>query len=177
MPLTSNSPRMGLPGGRVTDTFPSPGQREIECLVGSCRREPNPLAPVALCGKHLREVHEFTAALVAERLVELESAATGLLARERATPSPTLPDRGAQPGWVYALRFGDRVKIGWSSRPYQRIAQHPHDAVLAIIPGSVLTERALHRRLRGSRVAGHREWFHATTDVLQYLADQLRESG
>jgi Meiotically up-regulated gene 113 len=65
-------------------------------------------------------------------------------------------------GFVYFLRAGKRVKIGFSKNPFTRISDlrtniaDPLDNVV-IFKGSRLDEQRLHRRLRAYRMEG--EWF------------------
>ena len=74
---------------------------------------------------------------------------------------------------IYFIRFGDRVKIGYTTKLERRLKQLPHDEVLAVVPGSRDDERALHARFAAFRVTG--EWFTYTeplrSHVLQIQAD------
>ncbi len=86
------------------------------------------------------------------------------------------PERPAPPSWVYALRGGDRIKIGRSSIPDKRIetlrATSPIPlGLLVLCPGGAPAERLIHRYLGPWRT--HGEWFTATDEVVA-LADTLR---
>lgn len=70
---------------------------------------------------------------------------------------------------VYYVQFGDRVKIGTTRNLAQRLAALPHDRLLATEPGGRDLEQSRHRQLRASRVAGQREWFHMTDEVLAHI--------
>lgn len=165
--MAQRSGRLGSVGGPLT--FPSPGEREPYCLVPSCGADADPDAPVALCGQHLRRVHEYTQAFVATRLDEMQAKAA--VVRESApTRVPVvLPDRGGEPGWVYLIRLGDRVKIGYSANVYGRLRDLPFEQILALIPGSFATEHALHRRFEHLRIAG--EWFLIAPDLMEFVHD------
>jgi hypothetical protein len=62
---------------------------------------------------------------------------------------------------VYYLRLGDRVKIGTSGGPRQRIAQLPHDEVVAFERGARMVEQRRHREF-AAHPLGTSEWFAFT---------------
>jgi hypothetical protein len=59
---------------------------------------------------------------------------------------------------VYYLRLGDRLKIGTSGGPRQRIAQLPHDEVVAFERGGRMLEQRRHAEFAVHRL-GTSEWF------------------
>lgn len=76
------------------------------------------------------------------------------------------PDRLEQPpaegrrrtdAVVYYLRFGDRVKIGTTTRLAKRLREIPHDEILAVEQGGVDVECRRHVQFADLRVTG--EWF------------------
>lgn len=75
-------------------------------------------------------------------------------------------------GYVYFLRSGERVKIGYSHTPFTRVGElaigmpHRPDTVVAV-KGTRLDEIRLHRRLSAYRCAG--EWFVAAELVLRVV--------
>ena len=73
-----------------------------------------------------------------------------------------------QPGLVYIVRHGTRVKIGFTTNLEKRMKSVPHDEVLATIPGSMASEAALHEKFADIRL--HGEWFEATQDLLDFAA-------
>lgn len=75
----------------------------------------------------------------------------------------------ALPGFVYFIQFGDRITIGFSTKPDQRIAALPHDKVLAVFPGTRLNERQLHEAFKDLRITG--EWFHLDDRLLDFIDD------
>jgi hypothetical protein len=87
-------------------------------------------------------------------------------------PRPKTPaevvEQVCSQGYVYFIRFSDRIKIGWSGDPQQRIRALPHDEVLAIIPGTIAEERQYHFRFHYLRVYG--EWFRAERDLTDFIA-------
>lgn len=76
---------------------------------------------------------------------------------------------------VYFLRAGDFVKIGKAtgaatSRVSQLKTGCPFPIeVVATIPGGYAKEGAIHRRFASIRA--HGEWFHATPELLAYVAE------
>lgn len=77
-------------------------------------------------------------------------------------------------GFIYAIAIGsDRVKIGWSTNPRQRLGKLrtdcPEPAVLlGAIEGTKEQERALHERLASCHIS--REWFHRGVAVENFLS-------
>jgi hypothetical protein len=76
------------------------------------------------------------------------------------------------PGLVYFIRFGDRIKIGFSRRILNRLNDLPHEEVLLLIPGTFKTEGALHNEFSHLRVSG--EWFQAHPDLFARI-EELKE--
>lgn len=72
-------------------------------------------------------------------------------------------------GYVYYLRLGDMVKIGWSRRPSQRISVFGPAAIrLGVEAGSTITEAERHRQFAAHRVAG--EWFRWCDELAAHIA-------
>lgn len=69
---------------------------------------------------------------------------------------------------VYYLRFGDRVKIGTTTNLRVRLADLPHDELLATEPGSFDVEKQRHRQFAAYRVNG--EWFHHCPAIAEHIA-------
>lgn len=70
---------------------------------------------------------------------------------------------------VYYLRYRDRIKIGTTHNPRQRLQAIWHDEVLAFERGGRELERRRHAQFAGLREGG--EWFTATEE----LRDHARE--
>ncbi|MBD7992813.1 GIY-YIG nuclease family protein [Ochrobactrum sp. Sa2BUA5] len=96
-----------------------------------------------------------------------------------AVTVPTLPsysmDKGSV-GYVYFLRSGDTVKIGFSRSVPKRVkslsAATPHETeVLKVIPGTNQTERYFHTHFRAYRQKG--EWFRLEGDLAAFLARRV----
>lgn len=75
---------------------------------------------------------------------------------------------------VYYLRFDQRVKIGTSRRPRQRLARIRHDELLAFERGDRTVEQRRHREFAPIREGG--EWFTFTTELEAHVKG-LRQVG
>ncbi|KHK96350.1 hypothetical protein LK09_15270 [Microbacterium mangrovi] len=69
---------------------------------------------------------------------------------------------------VYYLRYQDRIKIGTSRNPRQRLAAIWHDELLAFERGGRAVEQARHRQFADLREGG--EWFTAAPELLAHIA-------
>ncbi|MGW8433363.1 MULTISPECIES: GIY-YIG nuclease family protein [Curtobacterium] len=73
---------------------------------------------------------------------------------------------------VYYLRqrddFGDRIKIGTTANPRQRLAAVPHQELLAFERGDRTLERRRHAAFAADRFAGT-EWFRTTPALLDHV--------
>jgi len=69
---------------------------------------------------------------------------------------------------VYYLRYADRIKIGTTAKPRQRLAVIMHDELLAFERGDRVLERARHAQFAGIREGG--EWFTATPELRAHAA-------
>ena len=74
---------------------------------------------------------------------------------------------------VYYLRqrddFGDRIKIGTTTNPRQRLAAVPHQELLAFERGDRTLERRRHRAFAADRYP-RTEWFRTTPALLAHVA-------
>jgi hypothetical protein len=69
---------------------------------------------------------------------------------------------------VYYARRGDRIKIGTSRQPRQRLATIGIDELLALEPGDRVLEHARHARFAHLRL-GTGEWFSAGAELLEHV--------
>lgn len=69
---------------------------------------------------------------------------------------------------VYYLRFADRIKIGTSARPRQRLGAIRHDELLAFELGGRSLEQQRHRQFSALREGG--EWFRAAPELRAHVA-------
>lgn len=81
-------------------------------------------------------------------------------------PDPDLPPPRVDV--VYYLRWADRIKIGTTHRPRQRLAAIMHEELLAFEPGARDVEQRRHREFADLREGG--EWFTAAPPLLAHIA-------
>ncbi|SEB86094.1 T5orf172 domain-containing protein [Paramicrobacterium humi] len=81
-------------------------------------------------------------------------------------PDPELPRPRIDV--VYYIRYADRVKIGTSSNPKQRLAALWHQELLAFERGGRDVEKARHEQFADLREGG--EWFSAAPRLLEHAA-------
>jgi hypothetical protein len=70
---------------------------------------------------------------------------------------------------VYYIRFGDRMKIGTSANPRQRLGTLRHDELLAFELGGRSVERARHARFARQRY-DRTEWFALDGELRAHVA-------
>ncbi|MFZ8757594.1 GIY-YIG nuclease family protein [Microbacterium sp. HMH0099] len=153
------------------------------CCLEGCRALADPLAPVPLCDWHLAVASDWG------------SATTGVT---DVLPSPCVlcgSRLGVRwpSGWlcavcewrlgdpvdaelppprvdvVYYLRFDDRIKIGTTANPRQRLGAIWHDELLAFERGDRLVERRRHAQFAEDRFA-RTEWFRASETLRAHVA-------
>jgi hypothetical protein len=82
-----------------------------------------------------------------------------------------------QYGWVYYLRVGDQIKIGFSSNVQRRLRAYPPGSeLLAVEPGDKKLERKRHNEFFEWLAAG-REWFEPSEELLQHTRDLVSMHG
>jgi hypothetical protein len=80
-------------------------------------------------------------------------------------------------GFVYFLRIGERIKIGYSVDVKRRMRSYPPGSeLLAVEPGDRDLETQRHRQFAGSLLDG-REWFRPTPDVLELVDEIVKTYG
>lgn len=85
--------------------------------------------------------------------------------------------RTQTPGWIYYVRIGDRIKIGYSADVKRRLRAYPPDSeLLAVHPGTPGLEAQIHRDFAGSRADG-REWFYQHDDLMRHIAEVVTQFG
>lgn len=83
-----------------------------------------------------------------------------------------VPDAGVEPprvDVVYYLRFRDRVKIGTSASPRQRLSQLKHDELLAFERGDRSVEQRRHAQFDDERF-DRTEWFTLSARLEKHIS-------
>lgn len=75
---------------------------------------------------------------------------------------------------VYYMRFGDRVKIGYTTNLASRLKAVPNDELLATEPGTRAVESARHHQFRELRLIG--EWFGNAEPLIGHI-ERLRRTA
>lgn len=141
-----------------------------------CEKRASHLASrLSLCGTCVKVTYEDAVAMI-----ELgEEAARQSIKEARAEHASSVTPgraRGGVPGYVYFIKRGSLVKIGWSRNPEKRCAQlGGGGALLATMPGYMADEKAMHRRFDQLRVEG--EWFAYTPALARYITDLAAEAA
>lgn len=134
------------------------------CAAPNCSDTPMPLAPFPLCAHHVREVYEFAQSVVDVRW----RTATAMVAHEDRGQRPIPPTLDTM-GWVYFVRIGDKIKIGYSTYPEARFKGLRPDEILALVPGTMQDERRCHAAFQHLRA--HGEYFEPGRDLLDFIED------
>ncbi|PZG47450.1 hypothetical protein C1I98_13340 [Spongiactinospora gelatinilytica] len=121
-----------------------------------------PTAPVPLCWEHL----VFVRIWVNDQFNDLLN-------------KPFAPRSRPMKQYVYFIRRGDLIKIGWTSDMATRMRFHKPDAILHSEQGDQKDEAKLHRKfahLRVPAVDGRpaREWFRPGDDLIAYIEERKR---
>ncbi len=143
-----------------------------------------PDAPVALCEWHLAVAAEWEGcghgvtdvlplpcALCGSRLGV--SYPSGWLCAECEWRHGELVDGELPPpriDVVYYLRYDDRIKIGTTANPRQRLSAIWHDDLLAFERGDRALERRRHEQFAADRFP-RTEWFRASPELTAHIAD------
>lgn len=146
------------------------GPEATICAHGKCKGPVPEESPVALCGKHLIEAHLYVEDR--KRLhLDAQEAELAVAAGVRRFPKSAARAQVGQ-SYVYFLRLGDRIKIGYTTNLKERLKNLPHEEVLCVIPGTMDDERRYLEQWSCERTAG--EWFRASTGLLEFVA-QMQE--
>lgn len=165
----------------------NPGR--IPCAIVSDRGQPCaepavPGAPVRLCAAHLLAAHDWVAREVGvtdtlpspclacgSRLgVRYPSGWLCAICEWRVGEIPDQEASGAgiRVDVVYYLRFRDRIKIGTSANPRQRLAGLRFDELLAFERGDRMLEQRRHAQFASHRLA-RTEWFEVHDALTEHI--------
>ncbi len=140
-------------------------------------------APVSLCERHLAVASDWATAR--DGVADLLPAPCGLCGSRVGVRYPSgwlcavcewrhgeLPDAELPPprvDVVYYLRYADRIKIGTSSNPRQRLGAIWHDELLAFERGGRALEQRRHAQFAADRYGGT-EWFRRSDALTRHVA-------
>lgn len=147
------------------------------CVWPGCDRSLRYYRVGALCVDHAIAVRDAVESNESAVISNAQVRAVHRRTVEAANEARLAQSRGEQPGWIYYLSVGDRVKIGFSTNVRRRMRQYPPSShLLAVHPGTPDLEVEMHRRFAGSRAAG-REWFNRSTDLLEHIDQVVEQFG
>jgi hypothetical protein len=132
----------------------TPILHDVICTAPGCDVDADRDAPAPLCAHHVR----LTFAYFMKR-------AQGLSDNVEAVAIE--PPTANESGWVYFIRKGDLIKIGWTTHPKRRFKELRPDAILALMDAEPIDERRCHAAFAHLRVRG--EWFRPEADLLAYI--------
>ncbi|AEV51933.1 GIY-YIG nuclease family protein [Prescottella equi] len=150
---------------KPTCALPVERENGVPSPCGETVHVPLFLQGIHLCAPHALRIWE----LLDEELGSTGEATRLRAARRRAQRKGDLP---AQPdtGYVYYLRVGEHIKIGYAANLEQRLASYPPDTdLLAVEPGTMRDETERHRTFRSFRVSG-REWYEQRPILMDHIA-------
>lgn len=154
----------------------------LMCTWFECYRLSDPKLGIPMCVVHARIAHDKfiehcdaeDAAIAEQRRRAADALAVATAKVEGGEPlAPTDP----VPGWIYYVRIGDTVKIGFAKNVSQRMRQYPPTAaLLAVEPGTPKIERARHS-LFAAHLAHGREWFNPNPELDAWITQVLERHG
>jgi hypothetical protein len=153
------------------------------CVIGGCDQIPAADAPIPLCPRHLAVAGEWhdrahgVADLLPSPCLVCASRLgvrwpSGWLCAVCEWRHGDIPDGDLAPprvDVVYYLRYADRVKIGTTANPRQRLAAIRHDEVLAFERGDRTVERRRHDQFADERWP-RTEWFRLSDAIAAHVA-------
>jgi hypothetical protein len=114
--------------------------------------------PASMYGRRIRRSYRTKEAAEADA-TELRKEFEGVKAKSETRRREFRPENLP---WIYFLRSGEYLKIGYSARLLERLEEHkgsnPNIELLAILPGTRLLETCLHGKLKHLR-AHKNEWY------------------
>ncbi|SMH27777.1 T5orf172 domain-containing protein [Rathayibacter oskolensis] len=144
----------------------------MRCAIDGCPSRAEEGAPIGLCAPHLALAHDWVdredgvvdalpspCLVCGSRLgVRLPSAWLCAVCEWRLgdVPDGELPPPRIDV--VYYIRFGERIKIGTSANPRQRLRRLRHEELLAFERGGRALEQHRHEQFAAERLE-HTEWF------------------
>lgn len=167
----------------TSNTSAAPATVGPACVAPDCPRPAAADAPLPLCDRHFDIAAEWSArtegvtdtlpspCLACGSRLGVRYPSGWLCAvcewRYGEVPDGELPTPRVDV--VYYIRFDDRIKIGTSSNPRQRLTQIWHDAVLAFERGGRDVEQKRHAEFAADRF-DRTEWFRPSDALAEHIA-------
>lgn len=139
---------------------------DTDCCYPRCDQAATVKVDQPLCDKHLISVYRSVIELA--KVVDLETAPGVPRRFVRISDTPRKRREYGVAGVVYFIRFGTRIKIGFTTDLDRRVRAIPHDELLATLKGSFQTEKMVQDRFAHLRLMG--EWFSMGDDLMTYIA-------
>ena len=124
--------------------------RDAVCVWDGCGSDPHPHLTAPLCMDHAKK-------LTVQVMIMTEKDPKPTPSQREKRRAKGIPVPEERMGLVYFVTFSDRIKIGFTTDLTGRMRTVPHDEILAVIPGTVSDEQALHKQFDAIRITG--EWF------------------
>ena len=154
----------------------------VDATGAGCASSAEPGAPLRLCTTHLLVAHDWIARDVGvtdalpgaclvcgSRLgVRYPSGWLCAICEWRLGEVPDTELARPRVDVVYYVRYRDRMKIGTSANPRSRLAQIPHDEVLAFERGGRPLEQRRHAQFAAARMETT-EWFRLDDALRQHV--------
>jgi hypothetical protein len=128
------------------------------CNIDKCQKEASGRVGIELCERHIELAWAAHQVLMGVTVPEV--------APEPGRDVQSLDARGT----VYVVRVKDMIKIGWTSRPKQRMEALGADAILHYQAGTRRDEYKLQAKCMDHLVKG-REWFDSSPAMIQFVKD------
>lgn len=156
---TLNRSQRGLGNGEVrgVDYGANHHEEQIICCIPHCERRRADHVAIHLCERHIQK------AWAAYQILN------GANPPEQEDPERDIHSLEAR-GTVYIVRIGDLFKIGWTSKPKQRMKQLQPDAILHYRAGTRRDEVKLQAQCVDHLAKG-REWFHANDEMITMIKE------
>lgn len=125
-------------------------------------------AGFSIAGMRMAKIAEWGIDLTPENRRAVDArAALDFEQRDEMVRKVIVDDEPATGEVVYYMRFGDRVKIGYSANLARRLTAIPNDELLATEAGTRTVEAARHRQFRELRLTG--EWFQHAEPLVSHI--------
>jgi len=142
----------------------------VEQIDAALLQSPNCIWPGCQKPKYERShVCRVHTALVVQHHARMTQDPAEVKAKQKATASTR--------GNVYVIKVEDLIKIGFSTRIYDRLRTYPPNAeLLAVFPGTKALEKELHGRFRFALRKG-REWFRDAPEIRELVTEKVNTYG